>query len=214
MPTENNDTENAQPANLPVEFTFENHTVRTITKDDGEPWFVAADVCTVLDIKNTSDAVDRLDEDEKGIVSNETPGGMQDLLAVNEFGLYSLIFTSRKPEAKRFKRWITHEVLPAVRKTGRYEAPINSEQSTSAYDQTVTESRSPNGAGGMVLACALMTISANYFKFVHLGPDAEPLEITKRANIVPDESDKAISRLHQAVLHGDHLATQFLRRYE
>jgi len=214
MPTENNDTENAQPGTLPVEFTFENHTIRTITKDDGEPWFVAADVCEVLGIKDASDAVERLDEDEKGKVSNGTLGGKQEMLAVNEFGLYNLIRGSRKPAAKRFNRWVNHEVLPSIRKTGRYEASQNSEGSNSADDQTFINSRSPNGAANMVLACALMTISANYFKFVHLGPDAEPLEITKRVNIVPDESDKAISRLHQAVLHGDHLATQFLRRYE
>ncbi len=214
MPTENNGPEIAQPGNLPVEFTFENHTIRTITRDDGEPWFVATDVCTVLDLQDTSKAASRLDDDEKGTTTIRTLGGNQDLLTVNEYGLYNLIFTSRKPEARRFKRWITHEVLPAIRKTGRYEAPINSEGSNSADDQTFIYSRSPNGAANMVLACALMTISANYFKFVHLGPDAEPLEITKRVNIVPDESDKAISRLHQAVLHGDHLATQFLRRYE
>ncbi len=214
MPTDNSETENAQSGSLPVEFKFDNHTVRTITRDDGEPWFVAADVCAVLDIKNTSMAVERLDEDEKGIILTETLGGKQDVLAVNEYGLYSLTSGSRKPAAKRFNRWVNHEVLPAIRKTGRYEAPKNPEGSNSADDQTVIHSRSPNGAANMVLACALMTISANYFKFVHLGPDAEPLEITKRANIVPDESDKAISRLHQAVLHGDHLATQFLRRYE
>ena len=213
MTTVNSETKSTQTASLPVEFTFEDHALRTIIKDD-QPWFIATDVCKVLDIKDTSQAIDRLDDDEKGACLIRTLGGPQNLRTVNESGLFTLILRSDKPNAKKFRRKVTHEILPAIRKTGRYENPKNPEGSDSAYDQTVIDSQSLNEAPGMVLACALMTISANYFKFVHLGPDAEPLEITKRANIVPDESDKAISRLHQAVLHGDHLATQFLRRYE
>jgi len=65
----------------------------------------------------------RLDDDEKGVVSNDTPGGQQEMTTINESGLYSLILSSRKPEARAFKRWVTHEVLPAIRKTGRYESP-------------------------------------------------------------------------------------------
>lgn len=115
-----NNTGGGQNENLPAEFVFETQAIRTVAKS-GEPWFVAADVCNVLAIKDASDAVERLDEDEKGICSTETLGGQQDLLAVNEFGLCTLILGSRKPAAKRFKRWITHEVLPAIRKTGGYE---------------------------------------------------------------------------------------------
>jgi prophage antirepressor-like protein len=95
-------------------------SVRTITKD-GEPWFVAADVCKALDIADTWNAVNRLDDDEKGLRSIQTPGGEQSMVAVNEAGLYSLILGSRKPEAKDFKRWVTHDVLPSIRKTGKYE---------------------------------------------------------------------------------------------
>lgn len=91
--------------------------VRTITRD-GEPWFVAADVCRALEIDRTQ--IRRLDEDEKGVYSMQTPGGAQKMTIVNEPGLYALVLGSRKPEAKAFKRWITHEVIPAIRKTGQY----------------------------------------------------------------------------------------------
>lgn len=101
--------------------------VRVITKD-GEPWFVAADVCRALEIKDTWNAMQRLDEDEKGACSISTLGGMQEMFIVNEPGLYSLVLGSRKPEAKTFKRWITHEVIPAIRKNGVYVSDkINSD---------------------------------------------------------------------------------------
>lgn len=103
-------------------FNFELQAVR-VTLLNSEPWFVAADVCRALDVANVSDAIGRLDADEKGVATTDTPGGQQSLLTVNEPGLYSLVLTSRKPEAKRFKRWITHDVLPTLRKTGRYDMP-------------------------------------------------------------------------------------------
>ena len=89
------------------------------TKDgNGEPWFVAKDVCNALSLDHT--ATRRLDDDEKGLRSTQTPGGIQPLMYVNEPGFYSLVLKSRKPEAKRFQRWVTHEVLPAIRKDGGY----------------------------------------------------------------------------------------------
>lgn len=99
---------------------FENEQfgfVRTITRE-GEPWFVAADVCRALEISNNRDALSRLDDDEKGVALTDTPGGEQELLIINEPGLYTLVLGSRKPEARAFKRWITHEVIPAIRKYG------------------------------------------------------------------------------------------------
>ena len=95
--------------------------VRAVTLE-GEPWFVAADVCRALGLGNSSMAVSKLDEDEKGISSIDTLGGEQKLGIVNEPGLYALVLSSRKPEAKAFKRWITHEVIPSIRKTGGYIA--------------------------------------------------------------------------------------------
>ena len=104
-------------------FQFEGRQVRVITDEQGEPWFVAADVCACLAIRNPSDALNRLDDDEKGLGQTETPGGEQSMSTVNEAGLYNLVLGSRKPEARRFKRWVTHEVLPAIRRTGRYSIP-------------------------------------------------------------------------------------------
>ena len=89
---------------------------------DGEPWFVAVDVCRALEIVNSRDALTRIDEDEKGVALTDTPGGKQEVTTVNEPGLYSLVLGSRKPEAKAFKRWITHEVIPSIRKNGGYIA--------------------------------------------------------------------------------------------
>lgn len=101
---------------------FENEqfgSVRTIIRD-GEPWFVAADVCRALEIGNSRQAIVRLDDDEKGVISTDTPGGAQEMSVVNEPGLYALVLGSRKPEAKAFKRWITHEVIPTIRRHGAY----------------------------------------------------------------------------------------------
>ncbi|MBI5780703.1 MAG: Bro-N domain-containing protein [Rhodocyclales bacterium] len=103
-----------------IPFDFEGRPVRVVTDAQGEPWFVAADVCAALHLPETHKAVARLDDDEKARNSIPTPGGEQEMTVVNEPGLYSLVLGSRKPEAKRFKRWVTHEVLPAIRKTGRY----------------------------------------------------------------------------------------------
>lgn len=94
-------------------------SVRTVTIN-GEPWFVASDVCKALGIANNRDAVARLDEDEKGVALTDTLGGVQNLTTVNEPGLYALVLSSRKPEAKAFKRWITHEVIPDIRQYGMY----------------------------------------------------------------------------------------------
>ena len=87
---------------------------------DGEPWFVAADVCKALELEKTNRALSRLDDDEKGAHSVSTPGGRQRMSIISESGLYSLILGSRKPEARAFKRWITHEVIPSIRKHGAY----------------------------------------------------------------------------------------------
>ena len=93
--------------------------IRT-TIQNGEPWFVAADVCKALDIENNRKATNRLDDDEKSDVTLSDGSQMRHMTAVNEAGLYSLVLGSRKPEAKAFKRWITHEVLPTIRRTGGY----------------------------------------------------------------------------------------------
>lgn len=101
-------------------FGFGDQLVRVIDSD-GAAWFVAHDVCSVLEIAHTGTALRRLDDDEKGVHSMHTLRGNQDMVIVSESGLYALTFTSRKEAAKRFRRWVTQEVLPAIRTTGRYE---------------------------------------------------------------------------------------------
>ncbi|WP_298235958.1 BRO family protein [uncultured Azohydromonas sp.] len=113
------------PQGAATAFTFDRSAVRAIVKD-GEVWFVATDVCAVLGYDHTPSAMRRLDDDEKGVHSTHTPGGMQELTIISESGLFSLILGSRKPEARRFKKWVTSEVLPAIRRTGAYAAPAAS----------------------------------------------------------------------------------------
>ena len=125
----------AAPAAL-IQFNFENNDVR-LQDRNGEPWFVLADVCQALEIANPSRAASRLDDDEKHTLDTiedraDAPTlhsmkgragrGPQSLNIINESGLYSLILTSRKSAAKRFKKWVTSQVLPAIRKTGGYQA--------------------------------------------------------------------------------------------
>ncbi|OQP00872.1 BRO family protein [Parageobacillus toebii] len=103
-------------------FNYSGSQVRTIVKD-GEVWFVAKDVCEILDISDARKAVQRLDDDERSLIPvTDSLGRKQETFIVNEPGLYTLILGSRKSEAKQFKRWITHEVIPTIRKTGGYVA--------------------------------------------------------------------------------------------
>ncbi|EHU2142681.1 MULTISPECIES: BRO family protein [Acinetobacter] len=106
-----------------TQFTFHNEYNVRIIDLNGELWFVASDVASALDYRMASDMTRFLDDDEKGTHNLRTPSGSQDLTIINESGLYSAILKSRKPEAKKFKKWVTSEVLPSIRKTGKYEAP-------------------------------------------------------------------------------------------
>lgn len=103
-----------------IPFDFEEQAVRAVMRD-GEPWFVAADVCRVLELGNPSQAISRLDEDEVTLITNE--GSHRPMNVVSESGLYALVLTSRKEAARRFRKWITAEVLPAIRRSGQYVHP-------------------------------------------------------------------------------------------
>jgi prophage antirepressor-like protein len=105
-------------------FNFKEKQVRT-AEIDNEIYFIATDVCEVLEISNTSDAIGRLDEDEKLISTLPISGQNREVLLISESGLYSLVLTSRKPEAKIFKSWITRDVIPSIRKTGSYSVKPN-----------------------------------------------------------------------------------------
>lgn len=120
---------------------FENDVfgkIRTVQQEN-EILFVATDICKALDLQNVSKSVQRLDDDEKGIISSYTLGGNQNLLAVNEFGLYNLVLSSRKPQAKAFKRWVTHDVIPAIRKNGSYS--VNQDMRSKEVEARLNNSR-------------------------------------------------------------------------
>lgn len=102
-----------------IPFTYKNYALR-ILEINSQPWFVAKDVCDILELASMHTSLRILDEDEKGVHTMHTPSGNQEMTIISEPGLYSLILRSRKPEAKAFKRWITHEVLPSIRRHGVY----------------------------------------------------------------------------------------------
>lgn len=131
-----------------VPFLFQNDKLVRVVTRDGKPWFVASDLCRILGIKQATRAVEPLDEDEKGVISNHTPGGVQDVLVVCEGGLYTLILRSRAAMtpghvAHKFRRWVTSELLPTVRKTGRHDAKRTAEETKSMLTklQLVREAR-------------------------------------------------------------------------
>lgn len=102
----------------------EEHLVRQVERD-GEVWFVGVDVCRVLGLANPRSSIALLDEDEKGVHTVDTLGGDQELTIVSEAGVYRLVFRSRKPVAERFKRWLAHEVIPSIRRTGGYGSAVS-----------------------------------------------------------------------------------------
>jgi len=124
-------------------FAFDDSLVRVIDRE-GAPWFIARDVCAVLGIKNNRDALEKLDDDEKGVASTDTLGGEQDVLIVTESGLYTLILRSRAATtpgspAHRFRKWVTAEVLPALRQTGSYgpAAMLDAAQAASVAEDRI-----------------------------------------------------------------------------
>ena len=113
-------------------FDFEDTPVRAFEREDGTIWFVAGDVCRALEIRNSRDALEKLDEDEKGVGSTDTLGGSQQVNIISEGGLYTLVLRSRQATTPgtlphRFRKWVTAEVLPAIRRTGRYDPALPAE---------------------------------------------------------------------------------------
>lgn len=152
-----------------IPFEFESHALRVNLDAAGQPWFVAADVCAALELPETHKAIARLDDDEKGRNSIPTPGGQQEMSVVNESGIYNLVLGSRKPEAKRFKRWITHEVLPSIRKTGSYTSTTSVAALPSPTQDRVSSllligeavARVPGVKHGIAMAATLTCIFEN-----------------------------------------------------
>lgn len=119
-------------------FNFETQEVRTVIKNN-EPWFVGKDVAEILGYKRTADAIrQHVDKEDKGVGEIQTPGGIQKMTIVNESGLYALIFGSKLPKAKAFKRWVTSEVLPSIRKHGMYATESTVEQQIAEYEPKIS----------------------------------------------------------------------------
>ncbi|RUU51316.1 hypothetical protein EOC99_33835, partial [Mesorhizobium sp. M7A.T.Ca.TU.009.01.1.1] len=121
-------------------FAFEEHLVRVVDRE-GQPWFVGVDICKALELAKPENALSSLDEDERYTLSEGVFGagsGPKARLVVSEPGVYRLVFRSRKPEAERFKRWLAHDVLPAIRKTGQFEVRGGSSEPTPSYELDIT----------------------------------------------------------------------------
>jgi prophage antirepressor-like protein len=121
-------------------FDFEGKKIRIVVVD-GEPWFVAKDVCDILELSDVSMSLAKLDDDEKGTNKICTPGGMQDMSVITESGLYTLIMRSNKSEAKKFRKWVTSVILPTIRKTGQYTTLIKTSDNEAALKRAEAQLR-------------------------------------------------------------------------
>jgi prophage antirepressor-like protein len=172
-------------------FHFEGTPVRDVLID-GDPWWVGRDVCQALGIENSSDALGSIPDDEKdGVGITDPIGRAQTAVCVNEPGLYRLIFKSRKPEAERFKRWVLHEVLPQIRKTGGYHAaPVDA----------------GFGADGTVPVAAYIALLHD--KIAMLEEKARPKPKRKAPERISADEKLEIRRLAQDGMSGMEIARQ------
>jgi len=165
-----------------IPFHFESSLVRVVMIA-GNPWWVAADVCKVLEIQNATDMLKRLDDDERQLVdfttldSNYPATGNRMVNLINEYGLYSLVLGSRKSEAKPFKRWITHEVIPSIRKTGCYQSPSYAHARALTVDEQAVNKLECTLKAGELLKAPLHIVQQEAVKEVRkqTGVDYTPL---------------------------------------
>lgn len=217
---DNDKTRACGSGDLVLEHDFHGRGVRTVLRD-GQPWFVAADVCAALDHSDPSKAVARLEADEKGASIVPTLGGPQEMGVINESGLYALILTSRKPQAKAFRRWVTGEVLPSLRRTAAGEVATDlpghvtlSLEAPGRYTVTLTRgqpahiqrmplhsvTRDVKTSDIEILALALRTTRSWWRRVQHL------------ASVGIGASDSfSRDQFELAVLIGDQLGDQYLR---
>ena len=171
-------------------FKFESNSIRTLAINN-EPWFVAKDLCNAINISNYRDAIERLDEDEKGVALTDTLGGQQEMNIVSESGMYTLILRCRDAVKKgsvphRFRKWVTAEVLPAIRKTGKYELK------TTVDDRTGLR----NAVNMLVSKKGL--IYSDAYNLVHQYMNVETIE-----DIPADKLQSAVEYVHRIVLEGE-----------
>ena len=171
-------------------FKFESKSIRTLAINN-EPWFVAKDLCNAINISNYRDAIERLDEDEKDVALTDTLGGQQEMNIVSESGMYTLILRCRDAVKKgsiphRFRKWVTSEVLPTIRKTGKYESK------TSVNDRTGLR----NAVNMLVSKKGLIYSEA--YHLVHQRFNVESIE-----DLTLEQLPQAVEYVHKIILEGE-----------
>ncbi len=190
----------ALPALAVNQFTFENHEVRTIILD-GEPWFVVVDVCNALKLTNPAESVRKLDDDEKGISLIDTLGGKQEMCVISESGMYTLVLRCRdavKPGTlpHRFRKWVTSEVLPQIRKTGSYE-------SSRKEKKTTVDERTPLRDAVNMLVSKKHLMYPEAYAIIHQRFNVESIE-----DLATEQLPMAVEYVHRLVLEGEFLGKQ------
>ena len=171
-------------------FNFESKSIRTLAINN-EPWFVAKDLCNAINISNYRDAIERLDDDEKGVALTDTLGGKQEMAVVSESGMYTLILRCRDAVKKgsiphRFRKWVTAEVLPTIRKTGKYESK------TSVNDRTGLR----NAVNMLVSKKGL--IYSDAYHLIHQRFNVESIE-----DLTLEQLPQAVEYVHKIILEGE-----------
>ena len=174
-------------------FNFESKSIRTLAINN-EPWFVAKDLCNAINISNYRDAIERLDDDEKGVALTDTLGGKQEMAVVSESGMYTLILRCRDAVKKgsvphRFRKWVTAEVLPAIRKTGKYESK------TTVDDRTGLR----NAVNMLVSKKGL--IYSDAYHLIHQRFNVESIE-----DLTLEQLPQAVEYVHKIILEGELIA--------
>lgn len=177
-------------------FRFGDSEIRVVNKN-GDPWFVAKDVCDALKITNSRDALLKLDDDEKGVGLTDTLGGVQELGVVSESGMYTLVLRCRDAVNKgsvphKFRKWVTAEVLPSIRKTGSYEKPLSRKSST--------EERTPLRDAVNMLVSKKHIMYPEAYSMIHQRFDVSSIE-----QLNPQQIVQAIEYIHKVVLEGEFL---------
>lgn len=170
-------------------FNFESNSIRTLVINN-EPWFVAKDLCNAINISNYRDAIERLDEDEKGVALTDTLGGKQEMNIVSESGMYTLILRCRDAVKKgsvphRFRKWVTSEVLPQIRKTG-------------SYSKTTVDQRTGLRNAVNMLVSKKGLIYSDAYHLIHQRFNVESIE-----DLTLEQLPQAVEYVHRIVLDGE-----------
>jgi len=162
-------------------FTYEGNEIRTFSDVENMAWFAGVDVCTILGYVKPLIAINKLDDDEKELgYLTDTSGQKRKTWSINEAGLYSLILSSTKPEAKAFKRWITHEVLPAIRKAGRYTREDQAEKDLTL--QRLHREITAMEADRSEINANLKAKREKFYKLLYIDPNQLKLEFKHSPN--------------------------------